>query len=105
MHRLEGPIINDSSYEILWVLSPSTMLSFLRHLPQLGRKWKPLKFSNPNFARIPTNQKIEEETIPDYIASQYYPARIGDVFQDQYQVVGKLGVGVSSTVWLARDLR
>jgi hypothetical protein len=47
---------------------------------------------------------IEEETIPDYLADRYYPVRIGDVIRDRYQVVGKLGYGTTSTVWLARDL-
>lgn len=79
--------------------------SFRRFLPQLGRTWKPLTFSNSNFNQIPVDQKIEEETIPGYVASRYYPVRIGDIFQDQYQVVGKLGFGASSTVWLARDMR
>ncbi|KAL2824859.1 kinase-like domain-containing protein [Aspergillus cavernicola] len=60
--------------------------SLLHSLPRLGRTWKPLNFSNPNFARIPTSQKIEEETMPDYVASW------------------KLGFGASSTVWLARDM-
>lgn len=78
--------------------------SFRRFLPQLGRTWKPLTFSNSNFNQIPVDQKIEEETIPGYVASRYYPVRIGDIFQDQYQVVGKLGFGASSTVWLARDM-
>jgi serine/threonine-protein kinase SRPK3 len=82
------------------------MLSLLqRTFPQFGRSWKPLSFSNLNFARIPANQKLEEETIPDYVASRYYPARIGELFQDRYQIVGKLGFGATSTVWLARDLR
>ncbi|KAJ8060985.1 hypothetical protein OCU04_010063 [Sclerotinia nivalis] len=31
--------------------------------------------------------------------------RIGDVLSSRYQVVGKLGFGNSSTVWLARDLQ
>ena len=75
-----------------------------KNLPQLGRRWKPLSFSNPDFTAIPNTLKVEEETLPDYVASQYYPTKIGEVLQDQYQVVGKLGFGVSSTVWLARDL-
>ncbi|KAF4468070.1 CMGC SRPK kinase [Fusarium albosuccineum] len=79
--------------------------SVLRHLPLLRRSWKPLNFTNQNFVRIPANQLIEEETIPGYIASRYYPTRIGDVLKDRYQVVGKLGFGVTSTVWLARDLK
>lgn len=79
--------------------------SMLRLLPRLRRSWKPLDFSSSNFIRINTAQKIEEETIPDYIAPRYYPVRLGEVFQDRYQIVGKLGYGTTSTVWLARDLR
>ncbi|RAL04616.1 kinase-like protein [Aspergillus ibericus CBS 121593] len=79
--------------------------SLLRSFPRrLGRTWKPLDFSNPSYARIPVTQKIEEETMPGYVASRYYPARIGEVIKSQYQIVGKLGFGASSTVWLARDL-
>ncbi|PYI09675.1 kinase-like protein [Aspergillus sclerotiicarbonarius CBS 121057] len=82
------------------------MLSSLLHsLPRrLGRTWKPLNFSNPSYARIPVTQKIEEETMPDYVGSRYYPARIGEIIKGQYQIVGKLGFGASSTVWLARDM-
>lgn len=78
--------------------------SIFRFLPRLGRSWKPLDFSSSNFIRIPAAQKIEEETIRDYVASRYYPVRLGEIFQDRYQIVGKLGYGTSSTVWLARDL-
>lgn len=43
--------------------------------------------------------------MPDYVASRYYPARIGEIFKDRYQIVRKLGFGASSTVWLARDMK
>jgi len=79
-------------------------LSLLRSLPQFGRRWKPLNFSNPNFVRIPEWHKIEEETLPDYISSQYYPTRMGEVIKERYQVIGKLGFGSTSTAWLARDM-
>ncbi|EEU45186.1 uncharacterized protein NECHADRAFT_41442 [Fusarium vanettenii 77-13-4] len=78
--------------------------SFLRRLRWPGRPWKPLTFSNPNFSRIPLHQQVEEECLPDYIASRYYPVHIGEVLRDRYQIVGKLGFGTTSTVWLARDL-
>lgn len=78
--------------------------SISRFMPQLRRKWTPLNFSNPNFVRIPITQAIEEETIPGYVAARYYPTRIGEVLKDRYQVMGKLGFGASSTVWLARDM-
>ena len=79
--------------------------SFIRSLASIGRKWKPLDFSKHVFPRIPSSQRVEEETLPDYVASRYYPANVGEVLRDRYQVVGKLGYGTSSTVWLARDLR
>ncbi|EXM21028.1 Protein kinase domain [Fusarium oxysporum f. sp. vasinfectum] len=80
------------------------MASFLRKIPWPSRAWKPLTFSNPNFQRVPVEQRIEEELFPNYVASRYYPVRIGEVLWGRYQVVGKLGFGASSTVWLARDL-
>jgi hypothetical protein len=63
----------------------------------------PRVFSN-NFERINAASRVEEETFPDYLAARYYPVRIGEVFVSRYQVVGKLGYGAFSTVWLARDL-
>ncbi|KAG6290554.1 hypothetical protein E4U45_007367 [Claviceps purpurea] len=54
--------------------------------------WKPLAFPIEGFAVIPADERIEEETLPNYI------------FRARYQVVGKLGFGTTSTVWLARDL-
>ncbi|EFY86566.1 hypothetical protein MAC_07428 [Metarhizium acridum CQMa 102] len=65
---------------------------------------RPRVYSNPNFIRIPPEQKVEEETLPDYLPARYYPVQIGEVFADRYQVVGKLGFGATSTVWLAHDL-
>ncbi|KAG5969433.1 hypothetical protein E4U56_008335 [Claviceps arundinis] len=65
--------------------------------------WKPLAFPSKGFPVIPTDEKIEEETLPNYVASRFYPVKIGEIFRARYQVVGKLGYGVTSTVWLARD--
>ncbi|EGD85586.1 CMGC/SRPK protein kinase [Trichophyton rubrum D6] len=48
---------------------------------------------------------IEEETLPTYSPARYYPVRLGQIFQDRYQVVGKVGYGGSSTVWLAREFQ
>lgn len=48
---------------------------------------------------------MEEERLPDYDKDAYYPVTIGEVFADRYQAVGKLGFGMSSTVWLARDMQ
>jgi serine/threonine-protein kinase SRPK3 len=71
----------------------------------IGRTWKPLVFPSQGFVRLPTDTKVEEETLPGYVASRYYPVQIGEVFRARYQIVGKLGFGATSTVWLARDLK
>ncbi|KAJ0418631.1 kinase-like domain-containing protein [Aspergillus carlsbadensis] len=68
------------------------------------RAWKPLDSSNSNFGRISANYLVEEETIPDYAASRYYPTQIGEVIRDRYQIIGELGYGATSTAWLARDM-
>ncbi|KAG6099015.1 hypothetical protein E4U31_004583 [Claviceps sp. LM219 group G6] len=68
-----------------------------------SRTWKPLTFPSKGFPVVPTDEKIEEETLPNYVASRFYPVKIGEIFRARYQVVGKLGYGVTSTVWLARD--
>jgi hypothetical protein len=71
----------------------------------MGRQpWLIKDFSNPHFERIGASQLIEEEIFPDYLAERYYPVRIGELLESRYQIVGKLGYGVTSTVWLARDL-
>lgn len=78
--------------------------SLRRSLSRVGWRWKPLDFSNPSFTRVPEWHKIEEETLPNYTAAQYYPIRIGEVIKERYQVIGKLGYGSTSTAWLARDM-
>ena len=48
-------------------------------------------------------KQIEEETLPKYNVNAFYPVRIDEVLNDRYQVISKLGFGVTATVWLARD--
>lgn len=51
------------------------------------------------------NDKLEEEKQRGYSPDQFYPVKIGNVFHSRYQVIGKLGYGGHSTVWLCRDLQ
>ncbi|KAL4917872.1 kinase-like domain-containing protein [Aspergillus aurantiobrunneus] len=55
------------------------------------------RFFESNYGIVLPHQDIEEECLPDYLASRYYPTQIGEVIKDRYQVVGKLGHGVTST--------
>ena len=82
------------------------MASLFRHALKSIRRvtYKPLVFPKEGIHSIPAEEKVEEETLPKYATTRYYSATIGQIFQNRYQVVGKLGFGVTSTVWLARDL-
>lgn len=45
----------------------------------------------------------EEEDEEDYKRGGYHPVKIGEVFNQRYTVIKKLGWGHFSTVWLAQD--
>ncbi|KAJ9257875.1 hypothetical protein DTO271D3_1667 [Paecilomyces variotii] len=51
------------------------------------------------------DELIDEETVPGYDSTEYCPVGPGDVFNDRYKMVVKMGWGGSSTVWLARDTK
>lgn len=66
---------------------------------------EPRNFPTQGYSLIDKEQLVEEEGLPEYNATHFYPVRLGEVFVDRYQVVTKLGYGSSSTIWLARDLQ
>ena len=75
--------------------------TLLRRAPQT-----PLRFPTTGFQAIPATQVLEEEIFDGFRTGDYYPVNIGDLFaSNKYQIVGKLGFGSTSTVWLARDLQ
>ncbi|TGO40356.1 hypothetical protein BHYA_0038g00300 [Botrytis hyacinthi] len=63
----------------------------------------PLRFASTGFDLANDAQTFEEQ-FDGFKKGLYCPIDIGDVLVSKYQVLGKLGYGVSSTVWLARDL-
>jgi serine/threonine-protein kinase SRPK3 len=50
-----------------------------------------------------TKSKIEDGT-EVYRQGGFHPVYIGDVFNDRYKVLNKIGYGAYSTVWLIRGL-
>ncbi|KAJ8462287.1 hypothetical protein ONZ51_g10998 [Trametes cubensis] len=60
--------------------------------------------STVTYPAIDFPELIEEEKLPCYHSKDFYPARVWQVLNSRYQVVGKLGYGAYSTVWLCRDL-
>jgi hypothetical protein len=65
----------------------------------------PRKFPTSGFPTLDHTKRHEEENWSWYSPQAFYPARIGEMFKVQYQVLGKLGYGTRSTVWLGRDLQ
>ncbi|CAG8928809.1 unnamed protein product [Penicillium salamii] len=53
----------------------------------------------------PVKRLIDEETLPQYDHRHFFPVRIGDVYNERYQITGKLGFGSFSTSSLCRDLQ
>lgn len=53
----------------------------------------PLRFPTTGFEIVPTTELLEEELFEEFKTANYY------------QVVGKLGFGSTSSVWLARNLQ
>lgn len=75
-----------------------------RSIPDLRSPSAPRSFPALGWEAIDPSIPIEEESIPTYRPDKFYPVYIGEVFDQRYQVVGKLGYGSSATVWLCRDL-
>ena len=65
----------------------------------------PHAFASTNVPILDGGVPLEEERFPWYQPELFYPARIGEVLAERYQIVGKLGYGGYSTVWLSRDLK
>ena len=53
---------------------------------------------------LPSDVLVEEERVPDYRPEFYYPANPGQVLNNRYKILTKIGWGTASTVWLAEDL-
>ncbi|KAK6841197.1 hypothetical protein PG987_002057 [Apiospora arundinis] len=54
--------------------------------------------------RGPLYEHVDDvERLDYYRPGGYHPIQIGDVFQNRYQIVHKLGYGSYSAIWLARD--
>jgi serine/threonine-protein kinase SRPK3 len=52
---------------------------------------------------LPADIPIEEETIPGFNSRNFYPVNPGDLLNNRYRIVAKVGWGTTSTVWLAQD--
>jgi serine/threonine-protein kinase SRPK3 len=65
----------------------------------------PRAVKSTGFVSLDPTTKIEEEHMPAYAKRLFYPAKLGDVIRERYQLLCKLGYGANSAVWLCRDLK
>lgn len=104
--RIQAAIFPNMRVPSLWtaITSPlkpfSTASASASNAPE-----KPRSLPTSSFKSIEVDQPVEEEELPDYRVDQFYPVQLGEVFQNRYQIIAKLGFGTSSTSWLARDLK
>lgn len=70
---------------------------FLRRFPSPARRFPPGPV-------LDSTDKLEDEKLAWYSKDIFFPVNIGSVFYSKYQVVGEMGYGGYSTVWLCRDL-
>lgn len=62
-------------------------------------------FPTSGFEIVDDSEALDEERFSWFSTETWYPVHIGEVFQDQYQVITKMGYGTASTSWLCRDLK
>lgn len=102
---IAGRLFRSFSFALRSRLSFDTPGSTMATHSLAGTHLQPREFPTTGFEVIDPSQKVEEERLPCYDRDEYYPMRIGEVIHGRYQAVAKLGYGVTSTVWLSRDLR
>uniref|UniRef100_A0A1A9V961 non-specific serine/threonine protein kinase n=1 Tax=Glossina austeni TaxID=7395 RepID=A0A1A9V961_GLOAU len=61
--------------------------------------------TNDTLDTVLSGTEDEQESVSEYCRGGYHPVLIGDVFQNRFRVVRKVGWGNFSTVWLCRDLK
>lgn len=64
--------------------------------------------SNQSISQDPEMRRFERihdvvEPVEEYRRGGYHPVHLHDVFNERYEVIGKLAYGQYSTVWLAKD--
>ncbi|KAL4997889.1 hypothetical protein BDV10DRAFT_194874 [Aspergillus recurvatus] len=59
---------------------------------------------NPKFGGISASRRLKKRLFQIILLRDTTQLGTGEVIRNRYQVIGKLGYGITSTVWLARDM-
>lgn len=97
-HRRTHPILSTLSHKLHSSgLSTSVILHHASVTPKIVKEGGG---GQPRFAFIE-----DAEPLGRYVPGGYHPIHIGDVLNQRYHVMHKLGFGSYSTIWLAKDMR
>jgi len=98
-----------SIFHHLYRRKPLQNRSFITTSPQyqhVTRITHSRNHANTTNAKVlPADKPVEEEILPGYDPDDFCPIDPGDIFNDRYQAIAKIGFGSVSTVWLAKDLK
>lgn len=90
---------------ILCIMRSLQSLTLLKHLISRPQFFKPWRCMSTRSLQVEASHLIEEEKLPYYNAKHFYPVHVGQLLHSKYKVLGKLGYGSYSTVWLCHDKR
>lgn len=63
----------------------------------------PSSYSRRYASKFLDHEYAEEERIPDYDPARYCPIELGNMLDDTYTIMVKLGFGGTSTTWLCKE--
>ncbi|KAI9841786.1 MAG: hypothetical protein M1837_000380 [Sclerophora amabilis] len=86
-------------------MTPRKYLGVLQMLRRALPSSRVITTASRGLTVLPAHELIEEERNRGYNPKHFYPVKPGDLFNNRYKVLTKLGWGASSTVWLAQDTR
>ncbi|CAD8102785.1 unnamed protein product [Paramecium primaurelia] len=94
-------VLQDSNLIESQVLQPVYQMATSQYMtPSI---YKPKKMEL--FHQLDDEHDSEDEGIEDYKIGGYHPVHVGEVLQNRYVIIQKLGWGHFSTVWLCKDFK
>ncbi|CAD8188383.1 unnamed protein product [Paramecium pentaurelia] len=94
-------VLQDSNLIESQVLQPVCQMATSQYMTQSMQKPKKMEL----FHQLDEEHDSEDEGIEDYKIGGYHPVHVGEVLQNRYVVIQKLGWGHFSTVWLCKDFK
>ncbi|CAD8101659.1 unnamed protein product [Paramecium sonneborni] len=94
-------VLQDSNLIESQVLQPVCQMATSQYMTQSMQKPKKMEL----FHQLDDEHDSEDEGIEDYKIGGYHPVHVGEILQNRYVVIQKLGWGHFSTVWLCKDFK